>query len=70
MGDVGLSFVGDVAVFYWVHGVGARDSLGVWLGWVLAHPLTEAAELVGVGGVPSCLVLGVLAELAMLHGDP
>jgi len=46
--------------------VSALNSFGVG-GGSRTNSLAQSSELIGVGGVPSCLVAGILMELAMLE---
>ena len=46
--------------------VSARNSFGFGRG-SRPNSLAQSSELVGVGGVPSCLVAGISPELVMLE---
>jgi hypothetical protein len=62
-----LSFVGgNIVIVDEKEGVSARNSFGVG-GGSRTNSLAQSSELVGVGGVPSCLVAGISPELAMLE---
>jgi hypothetical protein len=61
-----LSFVGgNIVTVDEKEGVSAHYSFGVGEG-SQNNSLTQSSELVGIGSVPSCLVAGILTELAML----
>ena len=64
--DFLLFVVGNIIIVNEKKGVSARDSFGVG-GGSRSNSLAQSSELVGVGGVPSCLVAGVSAELAMFE---
>ena len=50
--------------------VGSVDLSFGGVQWIMAHASAESAKLVGGGGVPDILVLGVTAELVVLKGVP
>ena len=60
--------VRDVIVFDGPEGVRAGNSLLCRRGGVVADTLAEAAELIGVGGVPYRFVFWMAAELAVFQG--
>jgi hypothetical protein len=62
-----ISFVGgDVVIVDDKEGVSARNSFGIG-GGSRTNTLAQSSKLVGVGSVPSCLVAGILSELAILE---
>jgi hypothetical protein len=62
-----LSFVGgNIVIVDEKESVSARNSFGGG-GGSRPNPLAQSSELVGVGCVPSCLVAGILTELAMFE---
>ena len=62
-----LSFVGgNIVIVDEKEGVSAHNSFGVG-GGSQTNSLAQSPQLVGVGGVPSCLVAGISPELAMLE---
>jgi hypothetical protein len=62
-----LLFVGrDVVIVDDKEGVSARNLFGIG-GGSQTNSLAQSSEIVGVGSVPSCLVAGILSELAMLE---
>ena len=62
-----LLFVGgNIVIVDEKESVSARDLFGVG-GGSRSNSLTQLSKLVGVGGVPSCLVAGISTELAMFE---
>ena len=62
-----LSFVGGkIVIVDEKESVSTRNSFGVG-GGSRTNSLAQSSELVGIGSVPSCLVAGILTELAMLE---
>ena len=60
-----LSFVGgNIVIVDEKEGVSARNLFGSGVG-SRSNSLAQSSELVGVGGVPSCIVAGISTELAM-----
>ena len=66
LNDVQSAVQRDVVILDWSEGVGAVHSFFRRVGWVGANSLAEAAELVGVGGVPNVFIFRVPSELSML----
>ncbi len=62
-----LSFVsGDVMIVDDKEGVSACNPFGGG-GGSQPNSLTQSSKLVGVGSVPSCLVVGIASQFAMLE---
>ncbi len=62
-----FSFVGgNIVVVNEKESGSARNSFGGG-GGSRPNPLAQSSKLVGVGGVPSCLVAGISTELAMFE---
>ena len=68
VGDLSEMVRQDILVGDDMKCVGSLNPFFGGVQWVMARTLAELAKLIRVGGVPDILILGVMAELAVLKG--